>query len=49
MVARLNELFDTENLTDRDLINYSQTICDKVNKNQIVMHTNRVSVLSENG
>lgn len=47
IVARLNGLFDTENLTDRDLINYSQTIWDKVNENQIVMNTNRVSVLSE--
>lgn len=37
IVARLNELFDTENLTDSDLINYSQTIWDKVNENQIVM------------
>lgn len=43
----LNDLFDTENLTDRELINYSQTIWDKVNENQIVMNTNRVSVLSE--
>ena len=43
----LNDLFDTENLTDRDLINYSQTIWDKVNENQIIMNTNRVSVLSE--
>lgn len=47
IVARLNDLFDTENLTDRELINYSQTIWDKVNENQIVMNTNRVSVLSE--
>lgn len=37
IVARLHELFDTENLTDSDLINYSQTIWDKVNENQIVM------------
>ena len=37
IVARLNELFDTENLTDSDLINYSKTIWDKVNENQIVM------------
>ncbi len=32
-MLRLNDLFDTENLTDRDLINYSQTIWDKVNEN----------------
>ena len=37
IVARLNELFDTENLTDSDLISYSQTIWNKVNENQIVM------------
>jgi hypothetical protein len=43
-MLRLNDLFDTENLTDRDLINYSQTIWDKVNENPIVMSTNRVSV-----
>ena len=33
IVARLNELFDTENLIDRDLITYSQAIWDKVNEN----------------
>lgn len=47
IVARLNDLFDTENLTYRDLINYSQIIWDKVNGNQIVMNTNIVIVLSE--
>ena len=47
IVARLNDLFDTKNLTYRDLINYSQIIWDKVNGNQIVMNTNIVIVLSE--
>ena len=37
IVARLNELFDTAKLTENDLINYSQTIWDKVNENKIVM------------
>lgn len=37
IIARLNELFDTENLTENDLINYSQTIWNKVNENKIVM------------
>ena len=37
IVARLNELFDTAKLTDNDLINYSQTIWDKINENKIVM------------
>ena len=37
IVARLNEMFDTEKLTDSDLINYSQTIWDKINENEIVM------------
>ena len=37
IVARLNEMFDTDKLTDSDLINYSQTIWDKINENDIVM------------
>ncbi|TXD96529.1 type I restriction endonuclease subunit R [Psychrobacter frigidicola] len=37
IVARLNEMFDTEKLTDSDMLNYSQTIWDKVNENPIVM------------
>ena len=37
VVARLNMMFDTERLTDSDLINYSQTIWDKINENEIVM------------
>ena len=30
-------MFDTERLSDNDLINYSQTIWDKVNENKVVM------------
>ena len=37
IVARLNEMFDTENLTDSDMLNYSQTIWDKIKENDIVM------------
>ena len=37
ILARLNEMFDTEKLTDSDMLNYSQTIWDKVNENPIVM------------
>lgn len=37
ILARLNEMFDTEKLTDSDMLNYSQTIWDKVNENPVVM------------
>lgn len=37
ILARLNELFITDGLTDRDLINYAHTIRDKVSENRIVM------------
>jgi type I restriction enzyme R subunit len=30
-------MFDTENLTDSDMLNYSQTIWDKIKENDIVM------------
>jgi type I restriction enzyme R subunit len=38
ILARLNELFITDGLTDKDLINYAHTIRDKVSENQSVMH-----------
>ena len=34
---RLNELFVTDGLTDKDLINYAYTIRDKVSENEKVM------------
>lgn len=37
VIERLNEVFDTENLSDSDLINYAQTVRDKMSENQIVM------------
>lgn len=37
IMARLNEMFDTEKLTDSDMLNHSQTIWDKVNENPVVM------------
>lgn len=37
IIARLNELFITDGLTDQDLINYATTICDKVGENERVM------------
>ena len=37
ILARLNELFITDGLTDKDLINYAHTIRDKVSENRIVM------------
>ncbi|MCO8122868.1 type I restriction endonuclease [Stieleria sp. TO1_6] len=38
IIARLNELFITDGLTDQDLINYAYTIRDKVRENQVVMN-----------
>ena len=38
LIVRLNELFITDGLTDRDLINYARTIADKVMENAHVMH-----------
>jgi type I restriction enzyme R subunit len=38
IIARLNELFITDQLTDKDLVNYLYTIRDKVHENQRVMH-----------
>ena len=38
IIARLNELFITDGLTDQDLINYAQTIRDKVSENEKVMN-----------
>lgn len=37
LITRLNELFITDNLTDKDLVNYAYTIRDKVSENQQVM------------
>ena len=38
IIARLNELFITDGLTDKDMINYLFTIRDKVSENERVMH-----------
>jgi type I restriction enzyme, R subunit len=38
IIARLNEIFITDGLTDKDLINYAYTIADKVRENAHVMH-----------
>lgn len=37
ILKRLNELFITDNLTDKDLINYAFTVRDKLSENQTVM------------
>ena len=37
IVKRLNELFITDNLTNDDMVNYANTISDKVRENNIVM------------
>src|SRR5690554_4762490 len=38
LVAKLNELFITDELTDADLTNYAYTIRDKIKENTKVMH-----------
>lgn len=38
IIARLNELFITDGLTDKDMVNYLFTIRDKVSENERVMH-----------
>lgn len=37
IINRLNELFITDQLTDKDLVNYAYTIRDKVSENKLVM------------
>jgi len=37
IIARLNELFITDNLTEQDLVNYAYTVRDKVRENGKVM------------
>lgn len=37
IISRLNELFITDHLTDKDLVNYANTIRDKVRENKLVM------------
>ena len=37
IISRLNELFIMDNLTDDDLVNYANTIRDKVRENKLVM------------
>jgi type I restriction enzyme R subunit len=37
IVARLNELFITDNLTEKDMVNYAYTIRDKISENALVM------------
>lgn len=37
IIDRLNELFITDELTDKDLVNYAYTIRDKVSENELVM------------
>jgi type I restriction enzyme, R subunit len=38
IIQRLNELFETDNLTDADMLSYAETIRDKVAENAAVMH-----------
>jgi len=37
IIGRLNELFITDELTDKDLVNYAYTIRDKLSENALVM------------
>lgn len=38
IVAKLNELFITDELTDSDMVSYAYTVRDKVRENTLVMH-----------
>jgi len=38
LISRLNELFITDELTDKDMVNYAHTIRDKVRENALVMN-----------
>lgn len=38
IVAKLNELFITDELTEADMVNYAYTVRDKVRENSLVMH-----------
>lgn len=38
IVAKLNELFITDELTEADMVNYAYTVRDKVRENTLVMH-----------
>lgn len=38
IIGRLNELFITDELTNKDMVNYAYTIRDKVSENELVMH-----------
>ena len=38
LIQKLNELFITDGLTEKDMINYLYTIADKVGENERVMH-----------
>jgi type I restriction enzyme R subunit len=37
VIARLNEIFITDALSEKDMLNYLHTICDKVKENSLVM------------
>lgn len=37
VITRLNEIFSTENLTDKDMLNYAHTVSDKMSEDDLVM------------
>ncbi len=37
IISRLNELFITDELTDKDLVNYAYTVRDKLSENSLIM------------
>jgi type I restriction enzyme R subunit len=41
LIRRLNDLFITDELTDKDMVNYAYTIMDKVSENQQVVQQAR--------
>ena len=38
IIARLNDVFVSDGLTENDLLDYARTITNKVSKNEAVMH-----------
>jgi len=37
LISKLNEVFITDQLTDKDLVNYAYTVRDKIRENEVVM------------
>jgi type I restriction enzyme R subunit len=38
IIERLNDIFETDDLTEKDMVNYAYTITDKLRENMIVVN-----------